>query len=167
MSSSLSKPKQNETEKEALSLAVPLIAKFEGWKPKPYKDIVGITTVGFGFTDFKVLSKYADGMTKEEGYKILKEEVERIQVNLRNSFIAVGKKDEYDKLTSNKLAALYSLIYNIGLTKFKSYRVWRALILGDYQGAVESMLSINKAGGKVIKGLVNRRNAEVELFNKA
>ena len=59
---------------------------------------------------------------------------------------------------------MVSLCYNIGPTGFKNSTVVRKLNDNDYSGASNAILMWNKAGGKVSKGLVNRRNAERELF---
>jgi lysozyme len=72
------------------------------------------------------------------------------------------------KLTQNQFDALVSLVYNIGPPNFNGSTLLRKLNAGDYAGAADQFLVWNKGrvGRKlvVISGLVNRRNAERQLF---
>ena len=69
-------------------------------------------------------------------------------------------------LNDNQLAACTSLAYNIGLAAFRGSTLLRKLNDGDYQGAADQFPVWNKAGGRVVQGLVNRRAAERDLFLK-
>ncbi|KQD16250.1 lysozyme [Acinetobacter baumannii] len=69
-------------------------------------------------------------------------------------------------LTQNQFDALVSLAYNIGSGAFKGSTLLKLLNKGDYKGAADQFLVWNKAGGKVMKGLVRRREAERALFLK-
>ena len=68
-------------------------------------------------------------------------------------------------LTQNQFDALVSLTYNIGSGAFNNSTLLK-LNKGDYQGAADQFLVWNKADGKVMKGLVRRREAERALFLK-
>jgi hypothetical protein len=67
-------------------------------------------------------------------------------------------------LTQNQFDALVSLVYNIGQTAFSNSTLLKKLNAKDYQGAADQFLRWNKGGGKVMKGLVRRREAERALF---
>ncbi len=69
-------------------------------------------------------------------------------------------------LNQNQFDALVSLTYNIGSGAFNNSTLLKKLNKGDYQGAADQFLVWNKAGGKVMKGLVRRREAEQALFLK-
>ena len=60
--------------------------------------------------------------------------------------------------------ALVSFSFNLGLGTFQRSGVRQALLRGDKEGAMESLLKYCKAGGKIVKGLVTRRNDEKQLF---
>jgi lysozyme len=57
-------------------------------------------------------------------------------------------------------AAFVSFAYNVGSAGFCGSSAARRLNAGDYRGACDGLLSWNRAQGRVVKGLVNRRNAE-------
>jgi GH24 family phage-related lysozyme (muramidase) len=60
--------------------------------------------------------------------------------------------------------AMCSLCYNIGPDAFKRSTLLRMHRAGDYLGAAKQFLRWNKGGGKVLKGLVRRREAEAALY---
>lgn len=64
---------------------------------------------------------------------------------------------------SYQLAAAISLAYNIGGANFASSTVARRFRAGDWAGACTAFAMWNKANGKVVAGLVNRRTAEMKL----
>jgi lysozyme len=59
---------------------------------------------------------------------------------------------------------MLSLAYNIGPGAFSGSSVLKRFNQGDMQGAADAFLMWNKGGGKVLKGLTRRREAERELF---
>ena len=67
-------------------------------------------------------------------------------------------------LDQNEFDALVSLSYNMGIGKAKT--LISKLNKGDKKGAANAFLLYNKAGGRVVKGLVRRREAERKLFLK-
>lgn len=60
--------------------------------------------------------------------------------------------------------AMVSLAYNIGPDAFKNSTLLRMHRAGDYPGAAKQFLRWNKGGGRVLKGLVRRREAEAALY---
>lgn len=66
----------------------------------------------------------------------------------------------------DQLAAAISLAYNIGTTGYCRSTVARRFNAGDWPGACDAFLMWNKAGGRVVQGLVNRRRAERDLCRK-
>src|SRR5690606_37394664 len=74
--------------------------------------------------------------------------------------------DVFYKLTDNQVSALLSFIYNLGATAFRSSTLRKKLIMGDYKGAANEFPRWNRAKGKVLKGLTNRRLDEQKLFLK-
>lgn len=67
-------------------------------------------------------------------------------------------------LTQNQFDALVSFVFNIGLPQFSKSTMLRKLNTGDYEGAASEFPRWNKQAGKVLKGLVNRRQEEMEYF---
>jgi len=55
-------------------------------------------------------------------------------------------------------------VYNVGIANFKKSTLLKKLNKGDYEEASNQLLRWTRAGGKVLNGLVRRREAEKELF---
>ena len=70
------------------------------------------------------------------------------------------------KVNDNQFSAMVSLCYNIGVVGFANSSVLRFTNEGRLAEAAASFALWNKAGGQVLRGLVRRRAAEAELFNK-
>ena len=69
-------------------------------------------------------------------------------------------------LNQNEFDALVSLTYNIGLGAFGKSTVLRKLNAGDRAGAADAFHAWRKGGGRVLPGLVSRRQREAALFLK-
>ena len=67
-------------------------------------------------------------------------------------------------LTQNQFDALVAWIYNLGPTNFKASTLLNVLNAGEYENVPEQIKRWNKAGGKVLDGLIRRREAEALLF---
>lgn len=135
------------------------IQKWEGLELDAYKDIVGVWTIGYGHT-----ARSGNPPIPVSGMKISLEEAKAILDKDLTQYEKAVQDSVKVPLTQNQYDALVSLCYNIGPTGFKNSTVVRKLNDNDYSGASNAILMWNKAGGKVSKGLVNRRNAERELF---
>lgn len=68
--------------------------------------------------------------------------------------------------TDNVLGAMTSLAYNIGTRAFSTSSVLKFYNSGDITRSADSFKLWNKSNGKVLKGLVLRREAEKNLFLK-
>lgn len=143
-------------------MALDTIQQFEGLKLKAYKDSVGIWTVGFGNIfnlDTGNPIKEGDEISLETAERWLKIEVDNLQAKMRKVITV--------PLNDNQWTALTSLAYNIGFGAFKRSTLLRLLNAGASKEEVaKQILRWNKAGGKEIKGLTNRRKAEFNLFLK-
>jgi len=64
----------------------------------------------------------------------------------------------------NHLDALVSFSFNVGLGNLQKSQVRMKYNRGDFDGAMDELLTWNKAGGKVLKGLDSRRKDEKALF---
>jgi lysozyme len=143
-------------------MALNTIQQFEGLKLKAYKDSVGIWTVGFGNIfnlDTGNPIKEGDEISLETAERWLKIEVDNLQAKMRKVITV--------PLNDNQWTALTSLAYNIGFGAFKRSTLLRLLNAGASKEEVaKQILRWNKAGGKEVKGLTNRRQAEFNLFIK-
>lgn len=134
---------------------VSLIKEFEGLELEAYLCPAKVWTIGYGHTK-----------TAKPGMKITPagaEHLLRLDLEWVESTINKNVKVE---LTQNQYDALASFIYNIGGGAFKKSTLLRKLNAGDFEGASAEFPRWNKAGGKVLKGLTRRREAERKLFDK-
>lgn len=133
-----------------------LIKSFEGLRLQAYKDAVGVWTVGYGTT-----------RGVKAGMSINKEQAERMLVNDVQCFEPEVERLVTVPLSQNQWDALMSFTYNLGSANLESSTLLRKLNAGDYAGAADQFPRWNKAGGKVLPGLVRRRAAERDLFLEA
>lgn len=138
---------------------IELVKKWEGLILKAYRDPVGIITIGYGYTNnagFGNGVKVGDVWTEEKA-----EEMLLIGLNKFADKIRPYLKHEANP---NQFSAFVSLAYNIGWQSFIKSTALRKFNEGDIPGAADAILMWNKAGGKVMRGLVNRRSDERDLF---
>lgn len=142
-----------------------LIKQFEGFRSAPYRDSVGVWTIGYGNTYYpsgKKVSASDKHITESEASKL---KLDIINKDFSPSVNLLLKKEiEQGKITQNMFDALVSLIYNIGVGAFSSSSVIRHLKEGDKKSAAKAFLMWNKAKGKTLKGLTIRRQKESDLF---
>ena len=128
------------------------IATHEGYRSEAYKDTVGIPTVGFGET---AGVKMGDKTTPERALVQLLESTEKHADAIRQCIHVPLYQHEFD--------AYISLAYNIGTGAFCRSTLVKKLNAKDYAGACEEIRRWNKAGGKVLPGLVKRRDVEYRM----
>ncbi|NBE05919.1 glycoside hydrolase family protein [Rhodobacter sp. CCP-1] len=136
----------------ALAAAVAIIAPWEGVELRAYRDIVGVPTICYGETRGVQMGDVA---TLEECQTMLARGVAEFERAIRPCLPAV--------LPAETRAAFISAAYNIGSAGFCRSSMSRRALAGDLRGACDALLMWNKAGGRVVRGLVNRRNAERAL----
>jgi lysozyme len=141
-------------------VGVDLISGFEDTRFKAYDDGVGVWTIGTGTTVYPngVRVKQGDTCTLDQAKAYFKHDLAKFEKAVNSSVIV--------PLTQNQFDALVSLTYNIGAGAFKGSTLLKLLNKGDYQGAADQFPAWKKAGGKVLPGLVRRREAERALFLK-
>lgn len=128
------------------------IATHEGYRGEAYKDAVGVTTIGYGET---AGVKMGDKTTPERALVQLLESTEKHADAIRQCIHVPLYQHEFD--------AYISLAYNIGTGAFCRSTLVKKLNAKDYAGACEEIRRWNKAGGKVLPGLVKRREAEYKM----
>lgn len=144
----------NSGEMSISDRGVELIAKYEGCRLEAYKCPAGIWTIGYGHT-----AGVQPGQTlpsKEAAKALLKEDLKKYGGHVNN---CVKNGHISFPLNQNQFDALTSFCYNCGngtLQKLVSGR--------DAATVAEKLLLYNKGGGKVLPGLVKRREEERALF---
>lgn len=146
-----------------------LLKQWEGFELKVYKDSAGLPTIGVGHLITKseqssgniviagVPVQYANGLTDQQALDLLSQDVQPAENSVNN-----GVKVD---LNQNQFDALVSFTFNVGVGAFTSSTLLKVLNQGQYDQVPDQLRRWNKAGGKVVQGLVNRRENEVELWN--
>ena len=139
---------------EISAAGVELVAKYEGCKLAAYKCPAGVWTIGYGHTEGV---KEGDTLASMEAAKeLLGKDLKKYAGYVNN---CVQKGLIQFPLTQNQFDALTSFTYNCGngnLQKLVSGR--------DAATVADKLLLYNKGGGKVLPGLVRRREEERALF---
>jgi GH24 family phage-related lysozyme (muramidase) len=137
---------------------IALIKKFEGCRLKSYQDQVGVWTIGYGITSSVGYGPILAGMTitQETADKWLMEGLASYEAAVNKALTRPANQNQFD--------ALASLCWNIGKGGLTRSSVVSLHNAGDYHAAADAFLMWVKAGGKVNKGLTNRRQAERALY---
>ena len=137
---------------------IDLICSFEGLELKAYDDGVGVWTIGYGTTVINGTKvKKGDTCTLEQAKSYMAQDLKQFESAVNQVKVPLNQ-NQYD--------ALVSLAYNIGVGAFLSSTLFKKLNAKDYKGAAEQFDRWNRAGGKVMRGLTNRRAKERKLFEK-
>ena len=132
---------------------IALIKKFEGCELEAYQCSAGVWTIGYGHTKDVVEGKI---ITQEQAEEMLIDELHEYE-NYINDYVTVA-------LSQNQFDALVSWVYNLGPANLKASTLLKVLNQGEYEDVPTQIKRWNKAGGKVLEGLIRRREAEACLF---
>lgn len=145
----------------AIEIAVALCRRFEGFSSVPYLCPAGVPTIGFGST------YYADGTKVTlQDQPISREHAENLlEAQLVNIYMAgVIKASPGVVAFQDVLGALTSFAYNLGVPRYRASTLRRRVDAQDWPGAVHEIKRWNRAGGRVLKGLATRREAEASFI---
>lgn len=131
-----------------------ILKEFEGLRLEAYRCSAGVWTIGYGWTQNV---KRGDVWTREKAEHMLLEGVKPYEKAVQE---AVGDA----KTSQNQYDAMVSLCYNIGPGNFKKSSVARLHREGKYAQAAAAFMMWVKGGGKIIGGLIKRRNKEKALY---
>ena len=130
-----------------------IIKQFEGCQLIAYQDAVGVWTIGYGHT--KGVSE-GDIISSAQAEALLLKELKEYE-DYVNKLVTVPLHDyQFD--------ALVSWTYNLGPTNLANSTMLKKLNEGKYDEVPDEMRRWNRAGGKVLEGLVIRRDYEAKLF---
>lgn len=157
-----------------------LMHRYEGCRNKPYLCPAHIWTIGYGHVLYQEQIKLP--MVRVEGKDI---PMIRKEMPLKPEDSRVWSKEEIEKLFADDVAsfergvlrlvpgvvgrqgafdALVSISFNFGLGNLQRSTIRMKANRGDWEGAAEAFMAWTKGGGKVLPGLVKRREAEIALF---
>ncbi len=145
-----------------------LLAEWEGVETEVYDDAAGLPTIGVGHlltqnerNSGKITIKgqavdYKQGLSEQEVLDLLAQDLERFEAAVSDAVQVALRQNQFD--------ALVSFAFNVGTQAFKSSTLLKKLNQGLYDEVPAQLRRWNKAGGKVIQGLINRREKEIGLW---
>ena len=137
---------------------IELIKRFESLRLAPYHDAAGYPTAGWGHLLSR--KKWADlsqwpTLTEEQADDLLHRDVPRYERAVRRLVCVPLSRGQFD--------ALVSFTFNLGAGALQASTLRRVLNRGEYHEAIRQLLRWVHAGGRRLRGLVRRREAEVIL----
>jgi len=141
----------------AVAVACILARRWEGFRPVPYLCPAGVPTIGYGFTH------YADGtmvtladppMTRAQAQALL-EHLVRTKY-MRATMVLCPNID-----TPERLGAITDFAFNLGSGNLRASTLRRKILAGDWGAVPAELRKWVRGGGRVLKGLVLRREAEI------
>ena len=140
---------------------IDLIKQFEGCRLKPYLCPAKKWTVGYGHVlgNGATLAEADNRLfTKEEALVLLRTDLARFERGVLRYCTVYLSQSQFD--------ALVSFSYNLGLGTLQRSTLRQKILRKDGEAASKELLKYDKVGGKAIKGLTRRRQAEYRLFTQ-
>ena len=147
-----------------------LFQEWEGLDLNEYLDSGGAPTIGIGHLmtrsermSGKIIIKgkpvvYRKGLTVQQCWDLLDQDLDPAEAAV-NGGVRVA-------LNQNQFDALVSFAFNVGGSAFASSTLLKVLNAGHHDQVPAQLLRWVRDKGKIVKGLVNRRNKEIELWNR-
>jgi lysozyme len=146
---------------EAIGIAADLCRHFEGFRSKPYICPAGYPTIGYG-TVYK-----PDGtkVTMDDAPISKAQADEWLLSELRTNYAAGVLRASPRLIAQPKiLGAMIDFSYNLGVARYRASTLRRKVDNQDWEAAKEQLMRWTRGGGKVLPGLVRRRQAEASLL---
>jgi lysozyme len=130
-----------------------LIKSFEGFSATPYYCPAGILSIGYGSTKGVQLG---DVITEAQAEELLRKDVSHAEYWVNRLITR--------ELNENQFSALVSFTFNLGSGRLQGSTLRIKLNRDGVEGLENEFLKWVYAGGRKLRGLLNRRIAEAELF---
>lgn len=151
---------------------IPMIKHHEGVRYKPYRCPAHLWTIGVGHVMYPEQGKLPVDQRKtfplspNDNRTFSKDEVDKtLEQDLRRFVVGVQRYCT-GGLNPNRMGALVSFAFNVGLGTLQRSTLRMKHNRGDYEGAAEELMKYCKAAGKVLPGLLKRRNDERAMYTK-
>lgn len=130
-----------------------LIRRFEGFRSRAYLCPAGVWTIGYGST----------GPDIKPGMAWTREQAESRMILDSQRFVTAAKR-LCPAAQGRQLAALADFAYNLGASRLAGSTLRKKFNAGDIAGAQKELRKWVRGGGKILPGLVLRREAEILLL---
>ena len=151
--------------------AIKMIMHHEGVRQKAYRCPAKLWTIGVGHVLYpeqgklKLEDRMSVPLRPEDDRVFSMEEVDGILRSDLSRFERGVAQYCPVPLTQGNFDALVSFAFNVGLGTLQRSTLRQKLLRGDKEGAGQELMKYCMAGGKILKGLQNRRRDELVLFN--
>ncbi len=149
-----------------IDIAAELCRRFEGYRSKPYLCPAGVPTIGYGSTyyaDGRKVSMSDPEITEQKARELLVGELlskyAPAVARLCPGLLVLGSKGDWAKFN-----AIVDFCYNLGVGRLQTSTLRRRINECDFDGACDELAKWTRGGGRVLQGLVSRRNAEIKLI---
>ncbi|NQY82467.1 MAG: lysozyme [Alphaproteobacteria bacterium] len=152
---------------EALKIAAALAKPFEGFSEVPYLCPAGVWTIGYGTAlrgdNGRFLTRSAPAphltMTEDEAEAALQDHMAGIQPTI-DRLIRVS-------LSPSQQAALLDFAYNLGTGNLQASTLRKKINRREFAAVPKEFRKWRMAGGRILRGLVRRREAEIRIWNQS
>lgn len=138
---------------------IEVLKRLEGFRSDAYQDEAGVWTIGYGITKGV---KPGDKVTRQKAEEDLKMHLQLVEHFLNRVITAPLNQNQFD--------ALALFVYNVGESKFLNSQTMQIINHRCYEavpGWMQRWIWVTIKGEKVqSEGLINRRLAESDLWNK-
>lgn len=136
---------------------------------EPYQDLAGLQTVGVGhlltkdeLSSGKIrvcgeLVDYRKKLTRDQCFDLMHSDVDKIEPDVRRLVTVDLNPYQWD--------ALVLFAYNVGVGAFEHSTLLRKLNDGNYAAVPDELRRWIYSGGRQGRGLVNRREREIQIWN--
>lgn len=143
----------------AVEVAAALARRFEGCYPRPYLCPAGVPTIGYGATyyeDGRRVTLHDAPITRDRANALL---LWMVRTRYLPAVINLCPRVTCPK----RLAALIDFAFNLGAGQLKVSTLRKRVNADRWADVPRELRKWNKGGGRVLRGLVKRREAEVAL----
>lgn len=144
----------------ALEITLALIRRFEGLYRGPYLCPAGVPTIGYGATYYEDGTRVTmrdEPIDQARAEALLAWHVEHVYLPAVMQLCPLIN-------TPGRLAAMIDFAFNLGAGKLRASTLRRRVNAGLWELVPDELRKWNKAGGRVLRGLVARREAEASLI---
>jgi lysozyme len=128
--------------------------QLEGLQLTAYQDQAGRWTIGYGHA----------GPDVHAGLTITQAQAEQLLERDLAAAVACVNRAVTSGINQNQFDALVDFVFNLGCGSLLSSTLLRQVNAGDFTAAAQQFLLWDHAGGLVVPGLLERRRAELQLF---
>ena len=133
---------------------VAMTKQLEGLQLTAYQDQAGRWTIGYGHA----------GPDVHAGLTITQAQAEQLLERDLAAAVACVNRAVTSGINQNQFDALVDFVFNLGCGSLLSSTLLRQVNAGDFTAAAQQFLLWDHAGGLVVPGLLERRRAELQLF---